>query len=212
MCDRPLPQQQLAQALADLVHVLPATSKSSKASGAHGQESKIQWLQAFWQTMGREWTGIDVLRMEKFLLLVRRVLCSGFEMCKRAEWDGEVVRAMLDVLSQGPLEPKDQRVPNGMRYHAIDIYVDELERVGVLGGEGDKEEGEEADKELVERLLEPLRVIAKESPTKTVRVKAKEALGDERLPGNKKTEEEIAAAAEEKRKREEEEGWGGIED
>lgn len=71
-----------------------------------------------------------------------------------------------------------------MRYHVLDIYVDELERVGVLEIEG--EEGER----LLGELLEPLRRLAKESPTKTVRAKAKEALEDERLPENEKVEME----------------------
>ncbi|KAL1850490.1 hypothetical protein Daus18300_012904 [Diaporthe australafricana] len=65
MCDRPLPQQALCQDLADLVWVLP-------------EPAVVPWLRGFWATMAREWTtGIDVLRMEKFLLLVRRTLaCS----------------------------------------------------------------------------------------------------------------------------------------
>lgn len=65
MCDRPLPQQQLCDELSSLLAVLP--SADGDVVG--------RWLRGFWATMAREWTtGIDVLRMEKFLLLVRRVL------------------------------------------------------------------------------------------------------------------------------------------
>ncbi len=151
--------------------------------------------------MQREWTNIDVLRMEKFLLLVRRYLGATFEVMKRGDWEQGLVDAHLELLEEVPCEVQDQRIPNGMRFHVIDIYVDELERVGAL------EEGCEAP---LEKLLEPLKRLAKESPTKPVRTKAKEALADERLPGNAKTEEQIAAEAEEKAK--EDEGWGGIED
>jgi ribosomal RNA-processing protein 1 len=66
-----------------------------------------------------------------------------------------------------------------MRLHIIDIYIDELERVGALK----QEEGKEVP---LEMLLEPLRGLAKASPTKAIRNKAKEALGDGRLPGNVK--------------------------
>lgn len=63
MCDRPLPQQQLCNDLSELVWALPDDA------------AVAPWLRGFWATMAREWTtGIDVLRMEKFLLLVRRVL------------------------------------------------------------------------------------------------------------------------------------------
>lgn len=64
MCDRPLPQQQLCNDLSELVWALPDDCAVV-----------APWLRGFWATMAREWTtGIDVLRMEKFLLLVRRVL------------------------------------------------------------------------------------------------------------------------------------------
>ncbi|KAL1862703.1 hypothetical protein VTK73DRAFT_6680 [Phialemonium thermophilum] len=61
MCDRPIPQQALCSELADLINVLPP-------------EAVVPWLRGFWATMAREWVGIDVLRLDKFLLLVRRVL------------------------------------------------------------------------------------------------------------------------------------------
>ena len=74
-----------------------------------------------------------------------------------------------------------------------------------------KESEEGAEK--LEKLLEPLRKLGKESINKTVRNKCKEALGDERLPGNEKKERaegddvEMSDASEG-----EEDGWGGIED
>jgi len=146
--------------------------------------------------MQREWTNIDVLRMEKFLLLTRRYLGITFEVLKRGKWEEGLVKQHMDLLAEVPCNVDEIRVPNGMRYHVIDIYVDELERVGVL------EEGSESR---LESLLAPLRTLAKESPTKPVRVKSKDALEDERLPGNEKTEEE-------KTENDNEGGWGGIED
>lgn len=144
--------------------------------------------------MEREWTNIDVLRMEKFLLLTRRYVGAQFALCADARWAEEVVGVQLGLLGEVPLEPREPRVPNGMRYHVIDIYIDELERAGGLA----------EDRKGVELsvLLEPLERMARESPTKSVRVKCKEALADERLPGNEKADVEMV----------EDEGWGGIED
>ena len=183
MSDRPLTQQALASSLADLVSVLPPVSQ-------------VPFLRAFWQTMQREWTNIDVLRMEKFLLLARRYLGATFKVLKEGKWEEELVREHMDLLREVPLETEDIRIPNGMRFHVIDIYVDELERIGALGMQ------EDGNSVPLEVLLEPLRKLAKESPTKPVRTKAKDALTDERLPGNEKPEEPIAV---------EEDGWGGIE-
>jgi ribosomal RNA-processing protein 1 len=145
--------------------------------------------------MAREWTNIDVLRMEKFLLLVRRYIGAMFSLMESQGWEGETVGELLVVLGEVPLEVRDAKLPNGLRYHVIDVYVDELERVGAL-----KDGGKDVP---LEELLEPLRKLGKESPTKDVRRKCREALEDERLPGNEKVvqEEEVADGE-----------WGGIED
>ncbi|KAI1002720.1 hypothetical protein K3495_g5486 [Podosphaera aphanis] len=178
MSDRPLPQQQLASALAQLVFVLPP-------------DIALPFLRAFWQTMQREWINIDVLRMEKFLLLTRRYLGASFEFLKRHAWDASFVDPMLELLVDIPCNLSDLTVPNGMRYHVIDIYVDELERI----------KGLEENNVPLEKLLEPLRKLAESSPTKTVRKKAREALQDERLPG---VEKPTAVVTEDE--------WGGFKD
>jgi ribosomal RNA-processing protein 1 len=182
MSDRPRTQQALADSLADLVSVLP-------------QGTVIHFLRAHWQTMQREWTNIDVLRMEKFLLLTRRYLGATFQVLQRGDWEATLVREHVDLLEEIPCNVEDMRIPNGMRFHVIDIYVDELERAGALESEEERR---------LDVLLEPLRKLAKESPTKPVRTKAKEALEDERLPGNEKAEEEDPP--------QEDEDWDGIED
>lgn len=184
MSDRARTQQALADSLADLVSVLPAGTV-------------IPFLRAYWQTMQREWTRIDVLRMEKFLLLTRRYVGATLQVLQRGGWEEGLVRQHVELLEEIPCNVEDMRISNGMRFHVIDIYVDELEKAGAL------ESGEE--ERPVELLLQPLRRLALKSPTKPVRTKAKEALADERLPGNEKAEEEPA--------KEEEGGeWGGIED
>ncbi|CZS90385.1 related to RRP1 protein [Rhynchosporium graminicola] len=189
MSDRPRTQASLADSLSSLVTVLPSSNV-------------LPFLRAFWQTMLREWTNIDVLRMEKFLLLVRRYLGVTFRVMKESGWEEGLVKGHLEVLAEVPCNVEDQRIPNGLRFHVVDIYVDELEKVGLLKSVGDG--GEEGREEILDKVLEPLRVLAKGSPTKPVRIKAKEALEDGRLPGNEKAE----GVEEEK----EDDGWGGFED
>jgi len=159
MADKPLPQQRLAVDLAGLVDILP-------------EESVLPWLDTFWKTMAREWRGIDVLRMNKFLLLVRVYLGAGFRWCGSNGWkDTSRVERYLDILRETPLNARDDKIPNGMRYHVVDIYVDELDKV----------DEEREGKMPLEKLLDPLGRLGKESPTKAVRERVKEALEDERL-------------------------------
>ena len=117
---------------------------------------------------------------------------ASFEQLKKGGWKEEEVKEMKELWSEVPLNVEDQRVPNGIRFHVLDLWLDELEKAGVL---------EEENEAVLESLLEPVRKLANESPTKAVRKKAKETLSDERLPGNEKVEEEKA-----------DDGWGGVED
>ncbi|KAB5554630.1 nucleolar protein,Nop52-domain-containing protein [Coniochaeta sp. 2T2.1] len=154
MCDRPLPQQALAQDLADLIYVLPG-------SGSDETEIVETWLRGFWATMAREWTGVDVLRLEKFLLLVRRVLgaslawmkvreqeegkdggakkrkSSGKEKKQKGKWDAKQVDAVVGVLADYPFVLEEDAQPRKRD-----------------GEEADEEEGEE-DKYEAEVKLTP---------------------------------------------------------
>jgi ribosomal RNA-processing protein 1 len=110
--------------------------------------------------------------MDKFLYLVRQYLSASFSYFAKSAWkDTKCLDEYMDILASTPLNPTEKRIPNGIKYHVIDIYVDELEKVD-----------EETEAEMpVETLLAPLRSMVKESPTKIVREKVKEVLEDDRV-------------------------------
>lgn len=166
--DKPRNQQQLARDLADLLHVLKPDTFVTFATG-------------FWQTIAREWGSIDALRMDKYLYLVRCYVQEGFQYVRRKGWNGELLEEYLEVLEGVAFDVKDARIPNGLRYHVIDLYLDELDKADV-------------DNEApVEKVLEPMRKLGKDSLNKTVRKRVTEALDDERLSdwtGRREVEEE----------------------
>jgi len=198
MCDRAIPQQNLCNELADLIWQLP-------------RESVGTWLRGFWATMAREWIGIDVLRMEKFLLLVRRVLGASFKWMKKdgslskrthdgqekaaetGAWDQSKVDEVLGLLAEWPFSLAEevriaqssekggeivQKIPVGMRLHVLDIWVDEIERVGLLD-----EDDEEAHK-IIQRISDMVDALEQTTKSPAVRIRSKDSLGDERLPAN----------------------------
>ncbi|KAI7211573.1 hypothetical protein KC333_g7604 [Hortaea werneckii] len=167
MQDKPRNQQRLARDLADLVDALST------------RENMLGFLEGFWKTMAREWGNIDALRMDKYLYLVRCYVNKGFEKVARDGWKDEGLREeYLQILEGTPLHARDHKIPNGLRYHVIDIYVDELDKV-------------DTDRTApVEALLRPLRKLGKESPAKTVRSRVKEALDDDRVSDWKGEREE----------------------
>uniref|UniRef100_A0A8C3YU09 Ribosomal RNA processing 1B n=1 Tax=Catagonus wagneri TaxID=51154 RepID=A0A8C3YU09_9CETA len=115
--DEPLLQEELADTISRLIHVV------------NNSEAQHLFLQTFWQTVNREWTGIDGRRLDKFCMLTRLVLRQSFEVLKRSGWQESQVQLFLDLLMKQVLHPEG-RSPNGVKFHFIDIYLDELAKVG----------------------------------------------------------------------------------
>ncbi|NXB28710.1 RRP1B protein, partial [Eulacestoma nigropectus] len=117
MQDKPLLQEELAANISQLIHVFQNT------------EARHLFIQTFWQTMNREWNGIDNLRLDKYYMLMRLILRQSFEVLKRNEWDEGLVEPLLQLLIKEVMDP-DSNSPTGIKFHFVDIYLDELAKVG----------------------------------------------------------------------------------
>ncbi|XP_055270787.1 ribosomal RNA processing protein 1 homolog B isoform X2 [Moschus berezovskii] len=115
--DEPLLQEELANTISQLIHVV------------NNSEAQHLFIQTFWQTVNREWLGIDGLRLDKYHMLIRLVLRQSFEVLRRNGWEESRIKLFLDVLMKEVLHP-ESRSPNGVKFHFIDIYLDELSKVG----------------------------------------------------------------------------------
>ncbi|KAI4146327.1 MAG: hypothetical protein L6R39_003485 [Caloplaca ligustica] len=192
----PLPSQSLCNSLSSLLLSLPANQF-------------IPFLRAFWNTIISNYTSIPSLRLDKYLLLIRYYVRSSFQYLKSQRWDSELVEEWTAVMEGeeeedglGPLSPGNRKVPDGVRYHVLDLWVDELE--GVVGAEEDGMLKEGLD----EMLMEPVKRLEREGGSKIVRSRAREVLEDERV-------REIAPDEERKEmengRRDDDEEWGGFE-
>lgn len=102
----------------------------------------------------------------------------------------------MAVLEEFPFEKEGdlRKSPVGIRLHALDIWVDELEREEAL---------EQPEAEKFVKSLGDVVIALKTCPVKPVRARCAESYEDERLPWVK------AASGDEM---EEDEEWGGIDD
>ncbi|KAJ4485826.1 nucleolar protein,Nop52-domain-containing protein [Lentinula aciculospora] len=118
MSDKPLVQQALASELAELI--LTTTNMSSALS----------FLNGFWKTIVREWNGIDRLRLDKYLMLVRRFVNVSLRFLMQHGWDSKICQEYNNILTHqgGPLCPSDGRVSVGLVYHVTDVYLEELDK------------------------------------------------------------------------------------
>lgn len=160
MADGPRAQQALASDLAGLIRAAAATPALPEA-----------WQRGFWAVMGARWTEIDALRLDKFLLLVRRVLAAALAACP------DMVPGVLGAAG-APLDPDPAgRVPLGLRLHVLDVWVDECERCGLL----ERAEVEDEEAGVAGQLAALVEAVAAAGISKAVSAAAEESLLDKRL-------------------------------
>ena len=75
-----------------------------------------------------------------------------------------------------PLSPGDKKVADGIRYHVLDVWVDELVKVVA-------DEKKKMEERVLETVMAPVRRLGDEGRTKVVRGRARDVLRDERLGG-----------------------------
>ncbi|KAF7195466.1 Ribosomal RNA-processing protein 1-like [Pseudocercospora fuligena] len=183
MSDKPRNQQRLARDLAALTDVLAPANV-------------LPWFAAFWKTIAREWGSIDSLRMDKYLYLIRCYVDKGFEVCAKKKWDEDFMQQYSEVLEAdgGPLSLRDMKVPNGLRLHVLDIWLDELQKV------------DEQRQAPLQRIMAPISKLKTGSLVKSVRERAKESIEDDRLLDGK------AWRPEDHEEEEPDVGFGGFDD
>jgi ribosomal RNA-processing protein 1 len=186
MQDKPALQQRLSLSLAELPSALQP-------------KLVLPFLRAFWVTIAREWSQIEALRLDKYLYLIRQYVNASFQFLAKEGWkDTEAVEQYGKILEETALSPVDMKVPNGLRYHLLDVWVDELEKV---------ESRWEERKDTLKLVMQPVERLAKEGKGKVVRDSARECLEDGRLKAWRGEEE-----GDDVMQDSEEEEWGGIED
>lgn len=112
MSDKPLVQEELAEDLGKLVECF--------SSGKVG----IDFFGSFLKTMQSEWFGIDQWRMDKFLMLVRRMLRHTLKLIKKSKWSLELIEKLNEHIYKCLESPC-----YGLSMHILDIFFEELAKV-----------------------------------------------------------------------------------
>lgn len=189
MQDKPALQQRLSRDLASLV----STLRSGVA---------LPFIRAFFLTMAREWTNIEALRLDKYLYLIRQYMNASFQHLAAKKWKPSVLKEFNEIMEETPLNTSNMKIPNGLRYHVLDVWVDELEKT--------KSDWEtEKDQETLATLIQPIENLAKNGSLKVLREAAKEVLAEDTLRKWRGEEDDLMAESEPE---EEDDGWGGFDD
>ncbi|KAK6459694.1 putative ribosome biogenesis protein [Scheffersomyces xylosifermentans] len=190
-CDRPKTQERLAENLGKLYSEVILKDEFSR------------FVESFWSIIILEWPSIDQWRIDKFYLLIRRVLRHNFKFLRAQNWDEKLLEQWLDVMNRTVLSG-DKSIPVALPYHLCDIYLEELELVifdDLKDVQEELDELNKEDKDYIEKyqevykkklevageipikeLISPFERLNKEALLKTLREKCKEeVLDDARL-------------------------------
>lgn len=189
--DRPRPQQRLANQLGEL-HMLyfdENDNNSKEDSLTVNDEAFIKFSKAFWKVICMEWFNIDRHRLDKYLLLVRRVIFNQLKYLQSRAWTDVLVNEYIaKVLKWLPLSG-GPKIYNGIPLHIVDIFLDEWEKLLTREEVDEQEDQKDIDmaamiKETpLEKFLEIFSELAADvKNSKSLRNRIKEELlNDERL-------------------------------
>jgi ribosomal RNA-processing protein 1 len=110
MADRPSYQQRLSERLARLWSDLHHSSPEI-AGPRYGE--------AFWETLGREWPGLDRHRLDKYYLLVKSFSQVALEMIVG---NTENASAIIRIMSEGPLHPDRPDMSDAIRIYVMENF------------------------------------------------------------------------------------------
>ena len=80
------------------------------------------FVRTFFRTVRREWGRMDKYRVDKFYSLIRMMMHQVFRYMGLRHWSRGIIRIFNDVLHEEILS----QTPNGLRYHLIDLTLEEL--------------------------------------------------------------------------------------
>lgn len=131
MSDKPLPQESLANKIANLLHTFDRIDVS------------LQFFAAFLKTMANEWNGIDQWRIDKFMMLVRKMTREMLRVIQNQNWSDESIQLLDETLTKTVLGT--DHVPRGLFMHFTELFFEEVAKVS----NGDIET------DMVTKLLQP---------------------------------------------------------
>jgi Nucleolar protein,Nop52 len=79
-------------------------------------------IRTFFRTLVREWGKLDKYRVDKFYTMLRYILHEVYKYMAKRQWNLGIIKLFNDAIAEEALIKR----PNGVRYHLIDIALEEL--------------------------------------------------------------------------------------
>jgi hypothetical protein len=87
------------------------------------------YISTFLCTVRREWGNVDKHRVDKFYTAVRFMISEAYKYMSKRNWNIGIIQLFNDAIYNEGLAAETPGLTNGLRYHLIDICIDELAKV-----------------------------------------------------------------------------------
>jgi len=98
---------------------------SSLVKHCRGAHLVSLYIRTFFRTVRREWANMDKYRVDKFYTILRQVMSQMYKYMAARHWNLGIIRLFNDTMYEEVLA----HTPNGIRYHLIDIAIEEVAKV-----------------------------------------------------------------------------------
>ncbi|VDK80408.1 unnamed protein product [Litomosoides sigmodontis] len=119
MQDKMLWQEQLADNIASLLNLFEREKES------------VSFIKHMIITISNDWSRIDRWRMDKFLMLIRRLVRALFLRLRSKNWEPATTNMYINAFKDCVIS-NDKSFSEGLKFHFASIYLDELDGAGGL--------------------------------------------------------------------------------
>jgi hypothetical protein len=97
----------------------------SEVPHCRGAHLASLFIRTFFRTVRRDWDKMDKYRVDKFYTLIRLMIHQVYKYMALRHWNFGIIRLFNDAIFDEILS----QLPNGLRYHLIDLSLEELAKV-----------------------------------------------------------------------------------
>lgn len=99
-----------------------ASIDDANVGHCRGAHLAALFVRTFFRTVVREWGTMDKYRIDKFYTCIRDMMAVVYEYMAKRHWSTGIIRLFNDAIYDEVLS----QTPNGVRYHVIDVCLEEL--------------------------------------------------------------------------------------
>jgi len=112
LCDKAPVQNELAESVASLI------------SRFQNDDLSLLYIRMFYRIMLREWSHLDHYRLNKFYTLIRLMTRKALKMAYDKRSTGSFLQRLNEIYTEEVLV----KIPNGIRFHHMDVFLSELSK------------------------------------------------------------------------------------